>query len=88
MLLIGVPGLAKTKLVETLGVVLGFHTRIDSGVADIAKHQGVQIKLYSIIYELVDEVKAAMAGHIVGKATLVGLWKRELSDTPTPARRK
>jgi translation initiation factor IF-2 len=42
--------------------VLGFHTRIDSGVADIAKHQGVQIKLYSIIYELVDEVKAAMAG--------------------------
>jgi MoxR-like ATPase len=26
-LLVGVPGLAKTKLVETLGVVLGLHTR-------------------------------------------------------------
>ena len=39
-----------------------FHTRIDSGVADKAKHEGVQIKLYAIIYELVDQVKEAMAG--------------------------
>ena len=43
-------------------VILGFHTRVDSGVADKAKHEGVQIKLYAIIYELVDEVKEAMAG--------------------------
>ncbi len=43
-------------------VVLGFHTKPDKGVQDSAKHHGVQIKLYKIIYELVDEVKAAMAG--------------------------
>lgn len=43
-------------------VILGFHTRIDSGVADKAKHEGVQIKLYAIIYELIDQVKEAMAG--------------------------
>jgi len=43
-------------------VILGFHTRVDSGVADKAKHEGVQIKLYAIIYELIDEVKEAMAG--------------------------
>ena len=43
-------------------VILGFHTRIDSGVTDVAKREGVQIKLYAIIYELIDEVKAAMAG--------------------------
>ena len=43
-------------------VVLGFHTRVDKGVIDTAKHHGVQIKQYKIIYELVDEVKAAMAG--------------------------
>ena len=43
-------------------VILGFHTRIDSGVADLAKHEGVQIKLYAIIYELIDQVKEAMAG--------------------------
>ena len=43
-------------------VILGFHTRVDSGVADKAKHEGVQIKLYAIIYELIDQVKEAMAG--------------------------
>ena len=43
-------------------VILGFHTRIDSGVTDKAKHEGVQIKLYAIIYELIDQVKEGMAG--------------------------
>lgn len=45
-------------------VILGFHTRIDSGVADKAKHESVQIKLYAIIYELIDQVKEGMAGLI------------------------
>src|SRR5438552_1256106 len=44
------------------GIILGFHTRIDVGVSDVAKREGVQIKLYSIIYELIDQVKEAMAG--------------------------
>ena len=43
-------------------VILGFHTRIDNGVSETAKREGVQIKLYAIIYELIDEVKIAMAG--------------------------
>jgi translation initiation factor IF-2 len=43
-------------------IVLGFHTRIDNGVSDAAKREGVQIKLYAIIYELIDQVKEAMAG--------------------------
>jgi translation initiation factor IF-2 len=43
-------------------VVLGFHTRIDNGVPDVAKREGVQIKQYTIIYELIDEVKDAMSG--------------------------
>ena len=43
-------------------VVLGFHTRIDSGANEKAKQYGIQIKLYAIIYELIDEVKDAMAG--------------------------
>ena len=44
------------------GVILGFHTRVDSTAAEKAKHEGVQIKLYAIIYELIDHVKEAMAG--------------------------
>jgi len=43
-------------------VVLGFHTRVDNNVSDLAKREGVQIKLYAIIYELIDQVQDAMAG--------------------------
>ena len=43
-------------------VLIGFHTRLDAGVSDIAKQEKVQIKLYAVIYELIDEVREAMAG--------------------------
>ena len=47
---------------SSAAVILGFHTRVDKGAPDVAKHHGVQIKQYKIIYELIDEVKDAMAG--------------------------
>ena len=55
-------------------VILGFHTRVDSTAAEKSKHAGVQIKLYAIIYELIDEVKAAMAGLLdpILKETIAG----------------
>jgi translation initiation factor IF-2 len=55
-------------------VILGFHTRLDSTGAEKAKHTGVQIKLYAIIYELIDQVKASMAGLLDPdlKETIVG----------------
>ena len=55
-------------------VILGFHTRLDSTASDKAKHEGVQVKLYAIIYELIDEVKEAMAGMLepVVKDVVVG----------------
>jgi translation initiation factor IF-2 len=55
-------------------VILGFHTRLDSTGAEKAKHAGVQIKLYAIIYELIDQVKASMAGLLDPdlKETIVG----------------
>ena len=43
-------------------VVLGFNTKTDNSAANAAKREGVQIKLFSIIYELVDQVKEAMTG--------------------------
>jgi translation initiation factor IF-2 len=43
-------------------VVIGFNTRTDNAAANAAKREGVQIKLYSIIYELIDQVKEAMVG--------------------------
>jgi translation initiation factor IF-2 len=56
------------------GIILGFHTRVDSTAAEKAKREGVQIKLYAIIYELIDQVKEAMAGLLepVTRETIVG----------------
>jgi translation initiation factor IF-2 len=56
-------------------IILGFHTRLDSTAAEKAKHAGVQIKLYAIIYELIDQVKEAMAGLLdpVARETITGV---------------
>ena len=55
-------GIRRLLASASKAIILGFHTRIDNGVAEVAKREGVQIKLYSIIYELIDQVKEAMAG--------------------------
>lgn len=43
-------------------VVLGFNVKVESNAVKAAKREGVQIKLYSIVYELIDQVKDAMLG--------------------------
>ena len=43
-------------------VVVGFNTKVENIAVTAAKREGVQIKLYSIIYELIDQLKEAMAG--------------------------
>ncbi len=44
------------------GLVLGFNVRPDTGAMRLAKERNVEIKTYTIIYELLDDVKKAMAG--------------------------
>jgi translation initiation factor IF-2 len=43
-------------------IVLGFNVKLESTAVAKAKSEGVQVKLYSIIYELIDQVKQAMLG--------------------------
>ena len=43
-------------------VVIGFNVKVENSAQNAAKREGVQVKLYSIIYELIDQVKEAMAG--------------------------
>ncbi len=43
-------------------IVIGFNTKTDGAAAAAAKREGVQIKLFSIIYELIDQVRDAMTG--------------------------
>ncbi len=43
-------------------VIIGFNTKVEAVAVNAAKREGIQVKLYSIIYELIDQVKDAMAG--------------------------
>ena len=43
-------------------VVVGFNIKVESMAVNVAKREVVQVKLYSIIYELIDQMKEAMAG--------------------------
>ncbi len=43
-------------------VVIGFNTRADVAARRLAESQGVDIRYYNIIYDAVDEVKAALSG--------------------------
>ena len=43
-------------------VVIGFNTRPDGAASALAGREGVEIKTYAIIYELIDDVKKAMSG--------------------------
>jgi translation initiation factor IF-2 len=43
-------------------VILGFNVRAHKEARDLAEQQGIEIRYYNIIYNLVDDVKAAMSG--------------------------
>ncbi|OLL40840.1 translation initiation factor IF-2 [Bartonella henselae] len=42
--------------------VIGFNVRANKQARDCAKTQGIEIRYYNIIYDLVDDIKAAMSG--------------------------
>ena len=45
-------------------VVLGFNVRANSQARDHAQQQGIEIRYYNIIYDLVDDIKSAIAGKL------------------------
>jgi translation initiation factor IF-2 len=48
--------------IASKAVIVGFNTRADAGARKLAENNGIDIRYYNIIYDAVDEVKAAMAG--------------------------
>ncbi len=42
-------------------VIIGFHTKLENGVTPLAKHHGVRIETFDIIYEMGDKVREMMA---------------------------
>jgi len=43
-------------------IIVGFNVRPERNAADLAEKEGVDIRLYTVIYNLVDEIKSAMTG--------------------------
>ena len=48
--------------IASKAVLIGFNTRADANARKVADHNGIDIRYYNIIYDAVDDVKAAMGG--------------------------
>lgn len=55
-------------LAQTAGaIIVGFNVRPDPAASDSAKRSGVDMRLYRVIYECLDEIEAAMKGLLAPK---------------------
>ena len=59
-------------------VILGFNTRLEPGANSLAQYEGVQVRQYDIIYDLINDVEMALEGllepeiteHVEGRAVV------------------
>jgi translation initiation factor IF-2 len=61
----GVGGISESDVTLAAGfnaAIIGFNVRAHKEAADVAKRDGIEIRYYNIIYDLVDDVKKAMSG--------------------------
>ncbi|MDW7997860.1 MAG: translation initiation factor IF-2 [Thermodesulfovibrio sp.] len=83
---IGVGGITESdvNLAATANaIIIGFNVRPEQKAQDLAEQLGVDIKLYSIIYEVIDDVKKALQGmlepevkeRIIGRAEVRAVFK-------------
>jgi translation initiation factor IF-2 len=69
--------------IASKAVIIGFNTRADAGARKLAEGNGVDLRYYNIIYDAVDEVKAAMTGmlapeqreEVIGSAEIRQVFK-------------
>jgi translation initiation factor IF-2 len=64
-------------------IIVGFHVRPAGKAQQLAEQEGVDIKLYDIIYEALDDVKKAMAGLLAPVKREKALGKAEVRQTFT-----
>jgi translation initiation factor IF-2 len=61
----GVGGISESDInlaIASKAIVIGFNVRADAGARKLAEGNGVDVHYYNIIYDAVDELKAAMSG--------------------------
>jgi len=67
----------------SLGVVIGFNVKLPNDVAKIAKQEGVEVRLYRVIYDVVEDMKRAVQGlleprkveEVIGRVEVRALFK-------------
>ena len=74
----GVGGITETDATlaaASSAIVIGFNVRAEASARKLVEAEGVDLRYYSIIYELLDEVKAAMTGMLAPefKQQIIGL---------------
>ena len=62
-------------------IIIGFNVRPDSKAKTLAERSKVDIRLYRIIYEAIDDVKNAMKGLIAPKTQEIYMGKAEVRQT-------
>ncbi len=62
-------------------IIVGFHVRPAGKSTKLAEQEGVEIRLYDIIYDALDEVKAAMAGLLAPIKREVAMGKLNVRET-------
>jgi translation initiation factor IF-2 len=61
----GVGGITERDVIlanASNGLIIGFNVRANSQARDLAKRENINIRYYSIIYDVIDDVKAALTG--------------------------
>lgn len=61
----GVGGVAESDVMlaaASNGIIIGFNVRPDANTKKAAEREGVDIRMYRVIYEALDDIKAAMTG--------------------------
>ena len=62
-------------------IIVGFNVRPDSNAKNIAEKDGVDIRLYRVIYDCLEEIEAAMKGMLAPKYREVTLGQAEVRQT-------
>jgi translation initiation factor IF-2 len=61
-------------------IIIGFHVRPDTNARAAAEREGVDIRLYRVIYEAVDDVRAALSGLLRPEEREVALGEAEVRE--------
>ncbi|WP_020205924.1 translation initiation factor IF-2, partial [Cupriavidus sp. WS] len=77
----GVGGISESDVnlaTASKAVIIGFNVRADAGARKLAENNGIDIRYYNIIYDAVDEIKAAMSGMLAPEKREVTLGTVEV----------